>query len=65
MKCKEICALLSDYLDGELNEEIQGDVDEHLSTCDDCARELEQLERSLKILKRLKEKKQPHNFLQF
>lgn len=65
MKCKDTCAMLSDYLDGELNDEILTEMDEHLLQCSICARKLDQLEKSLRILKRLDEKKAPHTFLRF
>ena len=65
MKCKDIGAMLSDYVDGELNDEIRCEVTEHLATCSSCAGEYRQLDKSLRLLKRLKKKKAPHDFLGF
>ena len=53
------------YLDGELNDEILTELDAHLMQCSFCARKLDQLEKSLRILKRYNEKKAPLTYLRF
>lgn len=65
MTCKEVCALLSDYVDGELNSDTREDLDAHLQSCEPCAHELTQLKKSLTILKRLREKDAPHDYVGF
>ena len=34
--CKEIGKLLSDYLDGEIDPRIRGEMDEHFADCPPC-----------------------------
>jgi len=63
MKCEEIRDLLSDYLDKELDRNVQVKVDKHLQICHNCALELEQLKTSLRILEQLKNIEPPRNFL--
>lgn len=65
MTCKEACSLLSDYMDGELNADTREDVDAHLKSCEPCAYELVQLQKSLSILKRLREKDAPQDYAGF
>lgn len=65
MTCQEAINLLSDYLDGELNSETQKKLTDHLKICSSCAKEYRQLQRSLKILKRLQQKEIPRDFLNF
>ena len=63
MKCKDVCCLLSDYLDGELNDEILNELEHHLTECSTCILHLQRLEKSVRLLKRLKNRKAPHNLL--
>ena len=65
MTCKEVRALLSDYIDRELNEEILRDVDEHIRDCAGCSLQLKQLRKSLKILRGLRVKSPPRDFVDF
>jgi hypothetical protein len=43
MNCKEIEALLMDYIDKTLDEETEAKVREHLASCAECSREAEEL----------------------
>jgi len=36
MKCEELVAYLSDYIDGNLDEELTAAAQEHLATCHNC-----------------------------
>jgi anti-sigma factor RsiW len=36
LRCKERLAVLSDYLDGELDEALCTEIETHLAGCDDC-----------------------------
>jgi anti-sigma factor RsiW len=51
MKCKELRALLDDFILGELDAEIEIQVNEHLAECDRCKRELDGHSRVLTVLK--------------
>lgn len=50
MGCQEVRSLLSEYLDGEIPASEGGMVKEHLAECEDCARELEMLRGTAKLL---------------
>jgi anti-sigma factor (TIGR02949 family) len=36
ISCKRLWASLSDYIDGELNEELCQKIEQHLSSCEHC-----------------------------
>lgn len=36
MKCDELVAYLSDYIDQNLDEDLREDAQEHLATCQNC-----------------------------
>ena len=65
MTCKEVRALLSDYIDRELNKEILRNIDDHIRDCSECSLQLKQLQKSLKILKELREQNPPHDVVDF
>lgn len=50
MKCKHIQEALSDYLEGGLDPPERQDVAEHLAACADCAREAQEMTRTLAVL---------------
>lgn len=50
-KCEEIRNLLSDYLDNDLDEKTRKEVEGHLSTCSNCAKELELLRKAMQLVK--------------
>jgi len=43
MKCKSIQKRLSAYIDGELGEDLAGEISRHLETCPYCGKELARL----------------------
>ncbi|WP_205787389.1 zf-HC2 domain-containing protein [Specibacter cremeus] len=50
LTCKEIVELVSDYLDGGLDERTARLVDEHLALCPGCDAYLDQMRQTLKVL---------------
>ena len=40
--CKLVCKYFSDYVDGEINEGLKKEVDEHIAVCQECAEKLRQ-----------------------
>ncbi|HDR14586.1 MAG TPA: hypothetical protein ENN79_03690 [Desulfobacteraceae bacterium] len=48
-ECRPYFALLSDYLDGELNPEIRRDLEAHLENCPACSQCLRSLKRSIEL----------------
>lgn len=53
MRCEKVRELLSDYIDGELEESSQ--VEEHLHSCGECRRELESLRKVGELLREMGE----------
>lgn len=64
MKCAEVRIKLSEYLDGELSAEERKVVESHLEGCDECRRELQELERAVGHVHSLEEVEPPPWFAQ-
>lgn len=54
-ECRELFALLSEYLDGEMDPEICGHLEQHMGECTPCQAFLESLRRTVALLNRLPE----------
>jgi len=54
-KCQECVDLLTDYLDGNLEVEVKGRLDEHLSGCAPCINFVRTFEKSQELTSRLRE----------
>ena len=52
-QCREMVAKLSEYLDGELEDDLLSEVDEHLSDCDTCESLLDSLRRTIELVENL------------
>ena len=63
MTCREVVALLSDYLEDALDPLERARVEEHLATCPDCTAYLEQLRTTIGAIGRLRENDVPHSIL--
>jgi len=63
MGCQEVRSLLSEYLDGEISAREGGMVKDHLAECEDCARELEILRGTAKLLLSVGEVEPPDGLL--
>lgn len=63
MNCDEVKALLSEYVDEVLAPETRAFVDEHLSACDGCQRELVSLRALVSDLGSLESVEPPRDFL--
>ncbi|MGD2126906.1 MAG: zf-HC2 domain-containing protein, partial [Desulfobacteraceae bacterium] len=63
MKCSEIKALLSEYVDETLDTQTKALVDQHLSSCSDCQKELASLRALIKELGSLEAVEPPKDFL--
>lgn len=50
--CKEIFALLSDYLDLELPPDVCGEVEEHLAGCPPCIEFANSLRRTIELCRK-------------
>jgi anti-sigma factor RsiW len=53
-ECREIFALLSEYIDGELPPDLCERIGRHISDCPPCVQFVESLRKSTDLCKRLK-----------
>lgn len=63
MDCKKTRQLLSEYIDGQLNNREARNIEKHLSDCSSCAQEYEELKKLVKELNKASGIKAPENFL--
>ena len=59
MKCNEICDKLSLYIDNELSNEEMLQMEEHLQSCENCQKELEEYKKIISVLQSLPEVEPP------
>ena len=52
-QCKVLLGSLSDYIDGELQDELCRQIDEHLKTCEDCRIVVNTLQKTIDIYKQM------------
>lgn len=57
MQCEELISYLSDYIDGDLDEELAEAAREHLATCENCSVVLDSTQKTI-ALYRLNGRKQ-------
>jgi anti-sigma factor RsiW len=54
LSCRELVELVTDYLEGALDERDQRAFDRHLAACDGCTEYLEQLRATIRVTGTLK-----------
>lgn len=64
MNCNEISEKLSLYIDNELSSEEMFLIEEHLKTCKNCQKELEEYNNLISILRNLPEEEPPEGYCQ-
>lgn len=64
MNCQEVRLLLSEYLDGEIEESARDVVGKHLAACEDCSRELEAMRCAVRMLSSVDEIRPPEGLLE-
>lgn len=57
--CHEIVELLSDYVDGEMDEETRARLDEHLEDCPPCLRFLDTFREMIRATHRVRCEEMP------
>ena len=62
MKCNEISDKLSLYIDNELSHEEMQLVEEHLNSCENCQKVLEEYKKLISILQNLPEEEPPEGY---
>lgn len=60
--CRKIQGMLSEYLDKRLDSEKKSLVEQHLSSCEACSRELDSLRMTVQLLHRVTEAPAPRSF---
>ncbi len=58
-ECKEVFAILSQYLDHELPDEVCAEIDAHISGCPPCVKFVESLKKSVDLCRDCKEIEKP------
>ena len=59
LTCHEVVELVTDYLEGTLEDEDRRRVEEHLAICDGCTRYVEQMRETIRLTGRLTEEQIP------
>ena len=49
LSCQEIVELVTDYLEGAMDDELRTSFDAHLAGCPHCTRYLEQMEATIRV----------------
>lgn len=62
MKCNEICDKLSLYIDNELSNEEMLQMGEHLQSCENCQKELEEYKELISVLQSLPDEEPPEGY---
>jgi len=55
LSCQELVELVSDYLEGALDEPTRARFDEHIAGCDGCTEYVEQMRETIRLVGRLEE----------
>jgi anti-sigma factor RsiW len=50
LNCKGVIRELSNYLDGDLDNVLKGDLERHLQHCEDCAMVVDQTKKTVEII---------------
>ena len=64
MDCRECKKFISEFLDGELDDEKQAVMNQHLSSCAKCAQDLEKLNKMVNIMKTMGKVDPPPDFIE-
>ena len=51
MTCEELVSYLSEYIDGDLSEDLRADAREHLATCNNCHVVLDTTQQMIVLLR--------------
>jgi anti-sigma factor RsiW len=55
LSCKELVELVTDYLEGALDEATRARFEEHIAGCDGCTEYVEQMRETIRLVGHLKE----------
>jgi anti-sigma factor RsiW len=51
MRCRDLLDALSDYVDGELDESLCADIEEHLKDCNPCRVEVDTVKKTVTLFR--------------
>ncbi|MDP2857435.1 MAG: zf-HC2 domain-containing protein [Bacillota bacterium] len=55
MNCRDVRALLSCYLDGEVDDTVRQSIEAHLAGCAPCKSEFEAISKTVRMIRRLQD----------
>jgi anti-sigma factor RsiW len=55
LSCRELVELVTDYLEGALDDQARARFEQHLAQCDGCTAYVEQMRQTVKLVGRLHE----------
>jgi hypothetical protein len=61
-RCHKVRGMLSEYIDNRLDSKDRGAVERHLGICESCSNELESLQMTVQLLKRVPQVPAPRSF---
>jgi anti-sigma factor RsiW len=59
MRCREVVELVTAYLDGALDADARGQLEQHLVACDGCREYLEQMRTASRLAAKLRFEQRP------
>jgi predicted anti-sigma-YlaC factor YlaD len=59
MDCQNLVELVTEYLEGALDEDLRAAVEAHLAECEGCSNYLEQMRTTIRVTGRLREEQIP------
>ncbi|MCF8010954.1 MAG: zf-HC2 domain-containing protein [Clostridiales bacterium] len=62
MRCQEVKELLSGYIDGQLDDACRKEVSAHLDECEECCKELAELQKAVSLMRHAPEISPPSQF---
>jgi len=59
MNCEEFNKLIDTYLDNDLNDEKSEEFEQHLSSCQQCCRELKSVNKCIDVMRKMYKEAEP------
>ena len=55
MNCRDVRAMLSSYLDGEVDDTVRRSIDAHLAGCASCRSEFQAISKTVRMIRKLRD----------
>jgi anti-sigma factor (TIGR02949 family) len=59
--CRELLGQLSDYIDGDLEEALCAEIEQHMAACSDCQAVVNTLEKTIELYRTAGRAETPHD----